>query len=223
MFVGHYGVSFAMKRVTPHVSLGVLFVAVQALDVVFSVDVLGGLEKMRIVPHFTAYNPYDLYWMPWSHSLAAAALWSVVGAIVWSIVARRSPERGRESLVVGLAVLSHWLLDFPMHTRDLQLSPWSETRVGLGLWNHRGASLAAELIVFLFGVAIYVRAIPTPSPGGRRRTWIFVGVLVALAIATPFLPDPPSTAAWAAQALFAYGVLAFAAARVDRARLVKRA
>jgi len=223
VFIGHYGVSFASKSVAPRVSLGALFVAVQALDVVFSVDLLDGVEKMRIVPHFTAYNPYDLYSMPWSHSLLAAAAWSIVGAIVWWFVARASPERAKESFVVGLAVLSHWVLDLPMHTRDLQLSPWSETRVGLGLWNHRGAALAAEVIVFLLGVATYVRALPAPSARGRRTTWVFVAVLLALAVATPFLPDPPSTTMWAVQALFAYVVLAVAAARVDAARRTKTA
>lgn len=33
MFVGHYGVSFAAKRVTPTIPLWALFVAVQLLDI----------------------------------------------------------------------------------------------------------------------------------------------------------------------------------------------
>ena len=221
MFIGHYGVSFATKKLAPELSLGVTFVAVQALDVVFALDLVGGVEKMRIVPHFTAFNPYDLYWMPWSHSLLAAIAWSIVGAVVWSLIARRSPRRVKESLVVGGAILSHWILDFPMHTPDLQIVPWSAQRVGLGLWNHRGAALIAELVVFLFGVALYVNALPAPTRAGRLRTWAFVGVLVVLLFATPFLPDPPSTIGWAAQALFAYVALAWVATRVDRARLRK--
>jgi hypothetical protein len=218
VFIGHYGVSFAAKRWAPRVSLGVLFVAVQALDVVFSVDVVTGAEKMRITPHFTAYNPYDLYWMPWSHSLLAALAWSVALALVWLIVARGVKGRGREAIVVGLAVLSHWILDLPMHTRDLQIVPWSATRVGLGLWNHRGAALATELIVFVFGVACYVRSFPAKDARGRRPMQIFVAVLFVLTVVTPYLPDPSSTFAWAAQAFFAYALLAYVAARIDRAR-----
>jgi hypothetical protein len=200
------------------VSLGVFFVAVQALDVLFCVDIATGAEKMRITPHFTAYNPYDLYWMPWSHSLLGAAVWSIVVALAWLGIARNQPTRGREAVILGAAVLSHWVLDFPMHTPDLQLVPWSAMRVGLGLWNHRGASLVTEIIVFLFGVAIYVRALPAKTASGRWRTWMLVGVMFVLLIITPFLPDPPSTIGWAAQALFAYLALAVAAARVDRAR-----
>jgi len=35
MFIGHYGVALAAKRVTPRTPLGALFIAVQFLDVVF--------------------------------------------------------------------------------------------------------------------------------------------------------------------------------------------
>jgi hypothetical protein len=218
MFIGHYGVSFAAKRVAPRVSLGVLFLAVQAIDLVFCFDLMTGAEKMRLVPHFTAYNPYDLYQMGWSHSLFAALLWSLVVAVGWSFLARGAPERLKESLVVGAAVFSHWLLDLPMHTADLQLVPWSATRVGFGLWNHRDLALAAELVTLLVGVLIYVRSIPAASAAGRWLTWVFVAVLFALGVTTPFQPVPATTLAFAVQALFAYAVLAYVAARIDRAR-----
>jgi hypothetical protein len=219
MFIGHYGVSFAAKRFAPRVSLGVFFLAVQALDVVFAVDVMTGAEKMRIVPHFTAYNPYELYSMAWSHSLFAAGVWSLLLALLWWFIARDAPERGKESAVVGLAVLSHWLLDLPMHTADLQLVPWSATRVGFGLWNHRELAIAAEILALLLGVVVYVRSVLAASATGRWLTWAFVAVLVALGVTTPFQPDPASTRSWAFQALFAYAVLAYVAARIDRARV----
>ena len=220
MFVGHYGAAFAAKRWAPRVSLGVLFVAVQLVDVLFCLALLTGVEKMRIVPHFTAYNPYDLYSMPWTHSLLAAIGWSLLAAIGWAIFGARE-DRARASIVVGLAVLSHWLLDLPMHTPDLQLVPWSATRVGFGHWHHRGVSLACELVVLLFGVGLYVWALPAHTERGRRRVWAFVALLVVLGAVTPFLPDPPGIVVWSLQALFAYVALAWVAARVDRARAHK--
>ena len=54
MFVGHYGVSYAAKPFAPRVPLWVWFIAVQWLDVIWSVLVLTGIEKLRIVPGFTA-------------------------------------------------------------------------------------------------------------------------------------------------------------------------
>ena len=60
MFVGHYGVSFAAKKVEPDIPLWLLFMAVQLLDVVWAPLVLLGVERVRIVPGFTATNPLDL-------------------------------------------------------------------------------------------------------------------------------------------------------------------
>ena len=60
MFVGHYGVSYAAKPLDNRVPLWVWFIAVQWLDVIWSVLVLTGIEKLRIIPHFTQANALDL-------------------------------------------------------------------------------------------------------------------------------------------------------------------
>jgi hypothetical protein len=44
MFVGHYGVSFAAKRVAPMIPLWALFIAVQLLDVFWAPEVGDGLD-----------------------------------------------------------------------------------------------------------------------------------------------------------------------------------
>lgn len=221
MFVGHYGVSLAAKRYRPRISLGVLFLAVQFLDVLFAIFVLAGLEKMRIVHGFTAFNPYDLYWMPYSHSLLGAIAWSVLfgaGAFVWM---RRAPVRQRAAgaAILGAAVFSHFLLDVPMHTPDLPLGPGGGSpKIGLGLWNDRAAAIAAELVVLVAGGLLYLRASRPRTRGARIATGLFGFVLVALTVATPFLPDPPSASAFAVQALVFYVLLAAAAEWIDRGR-----
>src|SRR5262245_11619141 len=68
MFVGHYGVSFPIKRSNPAIQLWFLFVAVQMLDVVWSPLVLLGIEKVRVVPGITRSNAFDLYYMPFPSS-----------------------------------------------------------------------------------------------------------------------------------------------------------
>ena len=50
MFVGHYGPSFAAKGIRESILLWVLFIAVQVLDVFWSIFVLLGIEKVRIIP-----------------------------------------------------------------------------------------------------------------------------------------------------------------------------
>ena len=83
MFVGHYGVAFAAKPVGKHVPLWVWFIAVQWLDVIWSILVLMGIEKLRIVPGFTEANALDLYYMPYTHSLPGSIVLSLIfGGIV---------------------------------------------------------------------------------------------------------------------------------------------
>jgi hypothetical protein len=78
MFVGHYGVSFAAKRVAPMIPLWALFIAVQLLDVFWAPFVLLGIEKVRIVLTPTVlwrrfYGQLELCWFP-DCSLRGAAL-----------------------------------------------------------------------------------------------------------------------------------------------------
>jgi hypothetical protein len=93
MFVGHYGVSYAAKAQMPRVPLWVWFIAVQWLDVVWSLLVILDVEKMRIVPGYTEANAYDLYYMPYTHSLPGAIVLSLV---LGGIVAAATPgARGK--------------------------------------------------------------------------------------------------------------------------------
>jgi hypothetical protein len=215
MFVGHYGVSLAAKRLAPKVSLGWLFLAVQMLDVLFAIFVLAGVEKLAIVPGFTAYNPYDLYFMPYTHGLVGALAWSVL----FGLLARGWLGRGGggAAAVLGACVFSHWILDLPMHTPDMPLLGDHSTKVGLGLWRHRELSLIAELVVFGAGAVIWLRG--TGGLGRARiATLVFLGILTATLLSTPFMPPPSSPAGFAVSALVAYGGLALFAAWVDRRR-----
>jgi len=81
MFIGHFAVGFAAKRVVPRVSLAVLFFAVLFADVLWPVLVLLGFEELRIDPGNTAFTPLEFVSYPWSHSLLMLVLWGVaVGA-----------------------------------------------------------------------------------------------------------------------------------------------
>ena len=127
MFVGHYGVSFAAKAADRSIPLWLLFVAVQFVDVLWGGLVLLGIERVRIVPGITASNPFDLYYMPYTHSLVASVLWAGGAVIAYRFV---QGWRG-SALVVGAAVLSHWILDFVVHRPDLPLYD-NTMKVGLG-------------------------------------------------------------------------------------------
>ena len=212
MFIGHYGVSLAAKRFVPRTSLGTLFVAVQLLDVLFAIFVLAGLEKLRIVPGFTQYNPYDLYYMPYSHGLVGALAWSVAAGLL--VLAFRTP---RAAMWIAAAVFSHFLLDVPMHTPDMPILGNDSTKLGWGLWQHRDLALAAELVALAIGLWMW-RLAPALKPWPRARALAFAGLLVALTLATPFLPAPRDSNQFAWQALAGYFMLAALAGWLDRTR-----
>jgi hypothetical protein len=212
MFVGHYGVAFGAKPLTPVVPLWVYFIAVQWLDVVWSILVLLGIEKLHIVPGFTEANALDLYYMPYTHGLPGAIVLSLLlGAVVAATVARR---RGMAFLAVSAAAFSHWILDLIVHIPDLPLYDNTD-KVGFGLWRHVAVSFPLELIVLAAGAWIYVRAAHPPIRG-RNALCIFVVLLAALQAYANFGPPSASETAMAVMALAFYLVLAGAAAVVER-------
>lgn len=181
MFVGHYGVSFAAKRMEGSIPLWVLFLAVQFLDVLWAPLVLAGVEKVRIVPGITASNPLDLYYMPYTHSLVAALFWSVAAGLAWRFLAR-APDP-RPALVVGMAVFSHWILDFVVHRPDLPVYD-DAAKIGLGLWNH--PALAFGLV--MLGIQAYIFFGPPPA-SDRAAASTALGAYAIFALLIWWLQD----------------------------------
>jgi hypothetical protein len=201
MFIGHYGVSFAAKRADRTIPLWVLFIAVQFLDVLWAPFVLLGIEKVRIVPGFTATNPLDLYYMPYTHSLLGAIVWSLVGAGIYQLLAR--PAATRSSLIVGVAVFSHWVLDFIVHSKDLPLYG-NSAKVGLGLWNAPVIAFSLEALLLFGGMWLLFREHLSRATG----TFVFGALMVALQAYIFFGPPPASDKAIAATAIVSYALLA---------------
>jgi len=213
MFVGHYGPAFALKRYVPASSLFVLCIGVQLVDIAFAILVLAGIEEVRIVPGFTESNALDLVFIPYTHSLVAAVIWSVLGGVAaWLIAGRTSARVG---IAVGLAIASHWLLDLLMHRPDLPIYGDS-MKVGLGLWNHRWPALIAELASLYAGLALYATAERPRNAGGRTGLVVFAIALTGIQLFN-LLVDPATTArATAVAGLAAFLAIPVAAAWVDR-------
>ncbi|MGE5711895.1 MAG: hypothetical protein ACM34B_17115 [Nitrospira sp.] len=216
MFVGHYGVSFVAKRIDCTIPLWMLFLAVQFLDVLWAPCILLGIEKVRIVPGITASNPFDLYYMPYTHSLVAALVWSCIAGLAYQFIMR--PEGHQASAVIGIAVFSHWMLDLIVHRPDLPLYD-NSGKVGLGLWNFPTLAFGLES-AFLFGGLLFcLRGRPTHLLG----TLAF-GVLMLVIQAYIFFGPPPSSdRAAALTALVSYAVFAAAIWWLQDRRAVRAA
>jgi hypothetical protein len=111
---------------------------------------------------------------PWSHGLFMSAIWSVGAALLGARIRRNY----RAGVIIGLLVLSHWVLDFVSHPipfpsfswrswqwsyghplpPDLPLLFAGSPRVGLGLYNSISAAeaTALELGMLVLGAAVCV-------------------------------------------------------------------
>ena len=197
MFIGHFGIGFGAKVADRRLSLGSLFIAAQFVDLLWPTLLLAGVERVEIRPGITAVTPLDFVSYPVSHSLLMVCVWSVLLGVAYWLLRRNR----KGAIVVGLCVVSHWLLDLIVHRPDLPLYPAGSVRWGLGLWNSLSGTLLLEGLIFSVGVGLYVRVTSAKNRAGRYGLWALVGFLVVVYMANIFGPLPPDTAAiaWAGQ------------------------
>ena len=216
MFVGHYAAGLALKKFEKRASLGILFLGVQFVDILFFPFVLLGIERINIVENFTDATHFELEYMPYTHSLVGSLFWAAKAYALfrWVVVKKKGV-----ALVVALAVFSHWLLDLLVHTPDLPI--WSDTslKLGLGLWNSAIATYILEAAFLLVALWLYLRSTTATSKGGRYGMIVFVAVLLLVNIVNVFGPlQSDSKVALAASALGAYFLFAAIAFWLDKKR-----
>jgi hypothetical protein len=220
MFVGHYGAALALKGVESRASLGLLFIGVQFVDILFFPLVLLGVERMNIVPGYTESTHFELPFMPYTHSLVAFLLWSALLAGGAYVVLGSRARRLSIALVLGASVFSHWVLDLVVHTPDLPLLDDSSTKLGLGLWQDALLTFGLEAAVLLGGLWLYLRA-TTPQPGSSLARFGMVGlvvILIALNVYNLFGPPPAAFLEVFGLAMVSYLGLAGIAFWLDRLR-----
>lgn len=145
--IAHLGLGLAAKPVAPEVPVGVLLLATEANDILWGAFALAGIENMQV--------------SPWSHGLFMSVIWASAAGLLAGRIYRNS----RTGTVIGLAVFSHWVLDFITHPMfggppDLPLLFNGSPLVGLGLYSRIGLGLAMpiELGMIALGLVVYLRA-----------------------------------------------------------------
>jgi hypothetical protein len=213
MFIGHFAVGLGAKKVAPHVKLGTLFFAAQFLDLLWPLFLILGIEHARICPGETAFTPIDFYDYPFSHSLLTSIVWSaIIGGIYYYL-----KKNLHNSIVVGFAVFSHWLLDFFSHKPDLPIAPGIHTVLGLGLWNSVAGTIFIEGCLFIGAVYIYIRTTKAIDRVGNYAFWGLIALLLISYIANILSPPPPTMTA-VAYAGFAQWLFIVWAYWIDRHR-----
>jgi hypothetical protein len=214
MFIGHVAVGLAAKPLAPRASVMALVAGAMLVDLVWPVFLLAGIERVRIAPGITVFNPLDFVHYPWTHSL----LMVTVAALGLAVLYRWRTGYRRGAWVLAALVLSHWVLDFVSHRPDLPLAPGLVTKVGLGLWNSRAGSLAVELGLFAVATALYLGATRAQRVRGHVALWTFLGFVLLSFLGNLGAP-PPSELLLAVGALSAWLYLPWLA-WVERNRAV---
>ena len=204
MFIGHFAPAFVAAGVSPErPRLGAMFVAAQLADWAFFSLALVGVMV-----------PFDLYDLPFTHSLIGTTILATafLGVVaIW----RRNLRLG---VLAGLVALSHWFADWLVHVPDLTLGG-APPKFGLGLWNYPWVAIPLELALTFGAFAFFMRR--TRGPMGPPL--VLVGTMLLFQIVNWFAPHPDSAGPLLyLQALFVFAVLTGIAVWVGENRWFKR-
>ncbi|MCL4248875.1 MAG: hypothetical protein KJ065_12080 [Anaerolineae bacterium] len=174
MYFGHIAAGLAAKSVAPKASLGTLLITATALDTLSGVFLVTGVESLGVDAR-----------LGWSHGLFMSVVWSIAAYALALLVTR---DR-RTSLVIGLLIFSHWLLDFISHpmlstTPDLPLLFEGSPKVGLGLYSTIPGALIGDFGLLAAGITVYLTRTWAKDSTGRWAFWAMIAFLVPLAFAT---------------------------------------
>lgn len=197
MFLGHFAAGLGAKAAAPRTSLGTLVFAAQFVDLIWPTLLLLGLERVAVAPGATSVTPLDFAHYPISHSLAMTVMWGFIVGLSYLAIRR---DR-RAAIVVGLLVVSHWVLDLLVHRPDLPLYPGDSPMLGLGIWDSLGFTLLIEFSLLAAGLILYMKTTSARDRAGRYGIWVFTALLVLIYAGNVFGPPPPSPTAiaWAGQ------------------------
>jgi hypothetical protein len=166
MYAGHFAAGLAIKAAEPRVPMTAVMCLVFLPDLFWLSLSVGGLEL-----------PEPGMWFDgWSHSIASIIVQAALVAALWW-------HRGaRVAAAVAAAVLSHLVLDLPMHPAPLEWYPHAST--GFGNFLHGWAGNVwlfgksngwwVEATVVVCGLSIYL--------AGSRRAGVGKATAVAGAI-----------------------------------------
>jgi len=192
MFLGHYGLALAAKRVAPRESLGATVAASQWIDLLWPIFLILGWEEVRIVPGLMPASSLEFVHYPISHSLLAVLGWAILVGGGYFLFTRRALG----AWILGALVVSHWLLDLPVHQPDLPLWPGSEVLLGGGLWRSLPLTLIVEFGLFFGGLALYAGKTTPRDRAGRWGLWS-MALLLSLFYLSSFMAPPPTETALA--------------------------
>ncbi len=157
MFVGHFAIAFLLWRLFPQVPLPVILIAVSFPDLLWSILVPAGIEKVKINPDSPLQKFVVFEKFPYSHSLVLGSVLSLpVGLLIAGLL--------NNPLVVPVFVTgsaSHWVLDTVVHLKDLPVLGFDgDRKVGAGLWRRGPLAFVVEYVFYAIVTVFVLSGLP---------------------------------------------------------------
>ncbi|HJS54311.1 MAG TPA: hypothetical protein VJ765_07200 [Chitinophagaceae bacterium] len=187
MFIGHFALGLAAKKIDSRPSLGTMLLAAQFIDLLWPFFLLFGIESVKIEPGNTAVTPLNFVHYPWSHSLLAVFIWAIVFGVTYYLFSRNK----RGAVLLAMLVISHWVLDFLTHRPDLPIGFSDVKMVGLGLWNNKLMTIVVEGCLFVAGSFVYATTTKAVNKKGNILFWSFFVFLLGIYVMNIYGPPPP--------------------------------
>lgn len=139
----HFAAALAIKSRVRQAPTWALIVGAFIPDFIWIALAAAGIEPTK----------REIFFDDWSHSLLSVVVYATVYRLLFA-------KRGkRVAAAMWLAVMSHFLLDLPVHPKDLALYPHSSVHLGLGLstiapmsyWYIQMATVLALLAIYVSG------------------------------------------------------------------------
>ena len=208
MLARHFAPAFALHRIRPTVPLWLLLLGTQAVDVVFMVDVLLGIESAELrpndLPRLLVTNGV------WTHSVVMTIVYAVAIVSVGALLGRV-----RAAIVVAAAVASHWVGDLLVHAPDLPLGLEQSPAMGFALWRWPVLAWGLEVGLVVGLGAWWIQSLTGPIR--KRAIGLIIGLCVLQTLADFVIPLPPDDVALAYSALPSFFLVAAAGLWVQRA------
>jgi hypothetical protein len=201
MFIGHFAIAFLLAYIFPGVPIWVALVGVSFPDILWSVFIFSGKEKLVVDPKNPLQTGLRFQKLPYSHSLILTNVLSlVVGGVIALLI-----HNPLAALVFVLGSASHWLLDIIVHYRDLPILGFDDhKKIGFGLWRWGKAAFFIELGLYvIFAIAFL--------PFTKAICAIIIGIIFHLINANSFFGFSKSFfttyKAYAVVVLFGFAVI----------------
>jgi hypothetical protein len=175
MLMGHYAPAVwdtQRGKTVPLITLWQAFLAVQAIDIVFAILAIAGIEGTVMK------DGQPFFDIPWSHSLLSSL---IIASIVAALFRILKPSAGfKGSVVIGLLVFSHWVLDYIVHRPDLPIYPGGNTFYGLGFWNYPIAAFVLEIGLLFLALFYWVRVTEAKASIYKIAPWIMFVIMAVM-------------------------------------------